>query len=228
MLDDRPGQGRAEGPAAARADVPRRHVAGPHHRRRRDQGRRSRPQHPYGEWLHAGLVHLDDLPTASLAHAAAHGSRASSSSACSATRPRSSRSCSRRWPGPVTSRIGSMGTDTPIAVLSRPAAAAVRLLQQLFAQVTNPPLDAIREELVTSLASHDRSRGEPARPGPGVVPPDRAAVPDPVERRPGQAAVHQRGRRRRRASSRSPSTACTPSPRAARACARALDDVRDA
>ena len=48
--------------------------------------------------------------------------------------------------------IGSMGTDTPDRRALRPAAAAVRLLRQLFAQVTNPPLDAIREELVTSLA----------------------------------------------------------------------------
>ena len=40
---------------------------------------------------------------------------------------------------------------------------------QLFAQVTNPPLDAIREELVTSLGIDHRARGQPARPGPGVA-----------------------------------------------------------
>lgn len=47
--------------------------------------------------------------------------------------------------------IGSMGTDTPIAVLSRRPRMLYDYFQQLFAQVTNPPLDAIREEVVTSL-----------------------------------------------------------------------------
>ncbi|MCC6236970.1 MAG: glutamate synthase large subunit [Dehalococcoidia bacterium] len=47
--------------------------------------------------------------------------------------------------------IGSMGTDTPVAVLSSRAQPLYNYFQQLFAQVTNPPLDAIREELVTSV-----------------------------------------------------------------------------
>ena len=47
--------------------------------------------------------------------------------------------------------LGSMGTDTPIAVLSSRAQPLYNYFQQLFAQVTNPPLDAIREELVTSV-----------------------------------------------------------------------------
>jgi glutamate synthase (NADPH) large chain len=48
---------------------------------------------------------------------------------------------------------GSMGTDTPVAVLSQRPRLLYDYFSQLFAQVTNPPLDAIREELVTSLAS---------------------------------------------------------------------------
>ena len=47
--------------------------------------------------------------------------------------------------------IGSMGTDTPIAALSDRSRLLYDYFGQLFAQVTNPPLDAIREELVTSL-----------------------------------------------------------------------------
>jgi len=47
--------------------------------------------------------------------------------------------------------IGSMGTDTPLAVLSDRPKLLYDYFQQLFAQVTNPPLDAIREELVTSM-----------------------------------------------------------------------------
>jgi len=49
--------------------------------------------------------------------------------------------------------IGSMGTDTPLAVLSDRAPSLFSYFKQLFAQVTNPPLDAIREELVTSMGS---------------------------------------------------------------------------
>ena len=47
--------------------------------------------------------------------------------------------------------IGSMGTDTPVAALSDRSRLLYDYFSQLFAQVTNPPLDAIREELVTSL-----------------------------------------------------------------------------
>ena len=49
--------------------------------------------------------------------------------------------------------IGSMGTDTPLAVLSERAPSLFNYFKQMFAQVTNPPLDAIREELVTSMST---------------------------------------------------------------------------
>ena len=54
--------------------------------------------------------------------------------------------------------IGSMGTDTALAVLSDRPRLLYDYFAQLFAQVTNPPLDAIREELVTSMALHARAR----------------------------------------------------------------------
>ena len=50
-----------------------------------------------------------------------------------------------------TEPIGSMGNDTPLAVLSDKPQLMFNYFKQLFAQVSNPPLDAIREELVTSL-----------------------------------------------------------------------------
>jgi len=50
--------------------------------------------------------------------------------------------------------IGSMGLDTPLAVLSDRPQMLFNYFKQLFAQVTNPPLDAIREELVTSLDTY--------------------------------------------------------------------------
>ena len=57
-----------------------------------------------------------------------------------------------------------MGTDTPLAVLSKRPRMLFDYFTELFAQVTNPPLDAIREELVTSLSGRHRPRAEPARP----------------------------------------------------------------
>lgn len=55
--------------------------------------------------------------------------------------------------------IGSMGNDTPLAVLSDRPQLLYNYFKQLFAQVTNPPLDAIREEIVTSLVTTIGSEG---------------------------------------------------------------------
>ena len=91
--------------------------------------------------------------------------------------------------------IGSMGTDTPVAVLSERPRLLFDYFSQLFAQVTNPPLDAIREELVTSLAGSigpEQNLLEPTR---RVLPADRAAVPGHRQRRPRQDRPRQRGRR---------------------------------
>jgi glutamate synthase (ferredoxin) len=55
--------------------------------------------------------------------------------------------------------IGSMGNDTPLAVLSNRPQLLYNYFKQLFAQVTNPPLDAIREEIITSLITTIGSEG---------------------------------------------------------------------
>ena len=62
--------------------------------------------------------------------------------------------------------IGSMGTDTPIAALSSRSRLLFDYFIQLFAQVTNPPLDAIREELVTSIGGAMGPEGNLLAPGP--------------------------------------------------------------
>ena len=59
-----------------------------------------------------------------------------------------------------------MGTDTPLAVLSDRAQPLFNYFQQLFAQVTNPPLDAIREELVTSVFTGAGGEGNLLEPKP--------------------------------------------------------------
>ena len=58
-------------------------------------------------------------------------------------------------------RISSMGDDTPLAVLSEQAPSLFRYLKQLFAQVTNPPLDPIRERMVMSLRTSIGGGGNP-------------------------------------------------------------------
>jgi glutamate synthase domain-containing protein 2/glutamate synthase domain-containing protein 1/glutamate synthase domain-containing protein 3 len=55
--------------------------------------------------------------------------------------------------------VGSMGNDTPLAVLSNRPQLLYNYFKQLFAQVTNPPLDAIREEIITSLITTIGSEG---------------------------------------------------------------------
>jgi glutamate synthase (NADPH/NADH) large chain len=55
--------------------------------------------------------------------------------------------------------VGSMGSDTPLAILSDQPQHLANYFKQLFAQVTNPPIDPIRERLVMSLASFAGNNG---------------------------------------------------------------------
>jgi glutamate synthase (ferredoxin) len=62
--------------------------------------------------------------------------------------------------------VGSMGTDTPLAVLSDKPQLLYNYFKELFAQVTNPPIDPIREELITSTTLTIGSVGNLVNPGP--------------------------------------------------------------
>ena len=62
--------------------------------------------------------------------------------------------------------LGSMGTDTPLAVLSEKPQLIYNYFKQLFAQVTNPPIDPIREEIVTATHTMVGSRGNLLKPTP--------------------------------------------------------------
>ena len=53
--------------------------------------------------------------------------------------------------------IASMGYDAPLAVLSERPQRLYNYFKQLFAQVTNPPIDAIREEIITATGHDDRT-----------------------------------------------------------------------
>ena len=62
--------------------------------------------------------------------------------------------------------IGSMGTDAALAVLSNRPRLLYDYFKQLFAQVTNPPLDGIREELVTQVSATIGPEANLLKPGP--------------------------------------------------------------
>ena len=110
--------------------------------------------------------------------------------------------------------LGSMGTDTPLAVLSDRPQPLFNYFKQLFAQVTNPPLDAIREELVTSVLTGAGRRGEPARcPTPESCRQIALDIADPRQRRAGPAEA---ARRLARASSRPRCRCSSPPPRGPR------------
>ncbi|MCA9298059.1 MAG: glutamate synthase subunit alpha, partial [Phycisphaerales bacterium] len=74
--------------------------------------------------------------------------------------------------------LGSMGTDTPIAVLSERSRLLFDYFSQRFAQVTNPPLDAIREELVTSLGCTIGPEENLLAPGPASC--RQVSIPFPI------------------------------------------------
>ena len=109
-------------------------------------------EHPYGEWLKKELVHLGDLEPAPHNPPPTHEKLLTRQRAFGYTEEDL-----RFLVGPMAQQgvepLGSMGTDTALAVLSDRPRLLYDYFQQLFAQVTNPPLDAIREELVTDMTS---------------------------------------------------------------------------
>src|SRR5687768_17762017 len=107
-------------------------------------------EHPYDEWLHAGQIHLRDLPDREhIVHTHASVTRRQQIFGYT---EEELRILLTPMANTGAEPIGSMGTDAPIAVLSEKPRVLFDYFSQLFAQVTNPPLDAIREELVTSLS----------------------------------------------------------------------------
>ncbi|MET7859043.1 glutamate synthase large subunit [Streptomyces sp. NPDC005318] len=108
-------------------------------------------EHPYQEWLETGEIELEDLPEREhIVHTHASVTRRQQTFGYTEEELRVILAPMARTGGEP---LGSMGTDSPIAALSERPRLLFDYFTQLFAQVTNPPLDAIREELVTSLRS---------------------------------------------------------------------------
>ncbi len=108
---------------------------------------------PYAEWLKENQITIDQLPEPTRMH-----------NPDAETLLRRQRAFGysdedlRMLLAPMATKgeepVGSMGTDTPLACLSDKPQSLFNYFKQLFAQVTNPPIDPIREEMVMSLISY--------------------------------------------------------------------------
>ncbi len=107
---------------------------------------------PYGQWLKDNHISLEDLPAVPEAPLPDHAALIQRQQAFGYTYEDQ-----RVVLGPMAidgiQPLGSMGTDTPLAVLSDQSQLLYNYFKQLFAQVTNPPIDPIREEIVTSTVT---------------------------------------------------------------------------
>ena len=113
----------------------------------------------YGEWLDANLVTLSELkiPNEKIP-AFSHVERGRLQKAFGYTYEECRNGiCAMALNG--SEEIGAMGVDTPLAVLSKEYQPLFYYFKQLFAQVTNPPIDAIREKIVTSTTVYVGKNG---------------------------------------------------------------------
>ena len=106
-------------------------------------------EHPYQEWIDSGVLRLNDLPDAEPVPV----TELDLAQQVFGYTEEELRVILTPMARTGAEPIGSMGTDTPVAALSDRSRQLFDYFSQNFAQVTNPPLDAIREEMVTSLAT---------------------------------------------------------------------------
>ncbi|WP_297409370.1 glutamate synthase large subunit [Naasia sp.] len=120
--------------------------------------------HPYAEWLAEGRIHLEDLPEREhIVHTQSSVTRRQRTFGYTEEEVRILlEPMARAGAEP----LGAMGSDTPIAVLSDRPRLLFDYFTQQFAQVTNPPLDSIREEVVTSLGTGLGPEPNLLQPGP--------------------------------------------------------------
>ena len=107
--------------------------------------------HPYGKWLKDNLVPLEKLPNPKNIHGTDPDTLLQRQQAFGYTHE-DLRIIMAPMVTDGVEPIGSMGTDAALAVLSNRPRLLYDYFKQLFAQVTNPPLDGIREELVTQIS----------------------------------------------------------------------------
>lgn len=121
--------------------------------------------HPYRVWLNENLVNLESLPEAPHVHEPDHNTVLMRQKAFGYTFE-DLRIIMTPMAKDGVEPVGSMGTDTPLAVLSNRSQLLYNYFKQLFAQVTNPPIDCIREEIVTSTETTIGAERNLLDPGP--------------------------------------------------------------
>jgi glutamate synthase (NADPH) large chain len=124
--------------------------------------------HPYGDWLKENLVALSDLPPAASVIPLDHATLEVRQTAFGYT-SEDLRVLIAPMAAEGNEPIGSMGTDTPLAVLSDRPQLLYSYFKQLFAQVTNPPVDAIREELIMAVDTTIGPEGNLLEPTPSAA-----------------------------------------------------------
>ena len=122
-------------------------------------------QHPYGEWIQEHLVHLEDLPAAPEVPPPDHETLLQRQIAFGYTHE-DERIILTPMARDGVEAIGSMGNDGALAVLSNKPRLLYDYFKQLFAQVTNPPIDCIREEIIISAETRLGSEGNLLNPQP--------------------------------------------------------------
>ena len=132
---------------------------------------------PYGEWLATHLRPLAELPDVGEEHAPDHDTVTERQHAFGYTFE-DLRMILAPMARDGVEPLGSMGDDTPVAVLSERPQLLYNYFRQLFAQVTNPPIDALREELVTSSTMLLGSEGDLLNPRPEDC--RRIRIPSPL------------------------------------------------
>ena len=157
------GERAAQGPACSRAacswSIWSRAASSP----TRSSSRRSPREQPYADWLRRQHRVAGGPARGARRRTSRTTRRSCSGSRRSATPPRTCGSSWRRWPPDGNEAVGSMGNDAALAVLSDRPQLLYNYFKQLFAQVTNPPVDGIREEIIMSMETTIGARGQPAR-----------------------------------------------------------------
>ncbi|HRG89512.1 MAG TPA: glutamate synthase large subunit, partial [Chitinophagales bacterium] len=116
-------------------------------------------QKPYGEWLRKYKIRLEDLPPPRVMFTYLEPEQVFKYQKAFGYTAEDVESIIMPMAIDGKEPIGSMGTDAPLAVLSNKPQHLSNYFKQLFAQVTNPPIDPIREKVVMSLASFVGSNG---------------------------------------------------------------------
>jgi len=122
-------------------------------------------EQPYRAWLDENLIRLADVPDPGVATEPDHETVTQRQLAFGYTYE-DLRILMLPMARDANEAVGSMGTDTPLAVLSNKPHSLFNYFKQLFAQVTNPPIDCIREELIMSTETAIGSESNLLEPGP--------------------------------------------------------------